>query len=212
MWLRSPCAEWGLSSLALARFQRCVRASGLRWEHWEILLIPVSVKNHSSEAEYGWTNELSKHQIMGWRAVSAAGLQGKGWHKRSVFSQTPLERYETRIALWVISSLSGEPSVHFSGTWTPRARRDRGGRGQLRRRASPIYNTSYVYTHMYIYIYIYIHMCISLSLSIYIYICMYVCMYVGIYVYVYICIHVCMYVCMYVCTYVRTYVCTYVRT
>ena len=31
---------------------------------------------------------LEKHQIRGWRAVSAAGLQGKGWQKRSVFSQT----------------------------------------------------------------------------------------------------------------------------
>ncbi len=28
---------------------------------------------------------LSEHQIRGWRAVSAAGLQGKGLHKRSVF-------------------------------------------------------------------------------------------------------------------------------
>ena len=32
----------------------------------------------------------SERQIRGWRAVSAAGLQGAGWHKRSVFvsSQT----------------------------------------------------------------------------------------------------------------------------
>ena len=31
-----------------------------------------------------------EHQIKGWIAASAEGLQGKGWHKRSVFSQTPV--------------------------------------------------------------------------------------------------------------------------
>ena len=32
-----------------------------------------------------WENQLSGHQIRGWRAVSAAGFQGKGSPKRSVF-------------------------------------------------------------------------------------------------------------------------------
>ena len=38
-----------------------------------------------------WEDKLSEKQIRGWRAVSAAGLQGKGLRKRSVFlSQTPV--------------------------------------------------------------------------------------------------------------------------
>ena len=32
-----------------------------------------------------WKDRLSKHQIRGWRAVSAEELQGEGSHKRSVF-------------------------------------------------------------------------------------------------------------------------------
>ena len=38
---------------------------------------------HSSGEEGMWANQLSKHQIRGWRAVSAAGLQGNIWHTRS---------------------------------------------------------------------------------------------------------------------------------
>ena len=48
------------------------------------ILIPVSVKKHSSKEEYMWENQFPKHQIRGWRAVSAGGLQGKGCHKRNV--------------------------------------------------------------------------------------------------------------------------------
>ena len=46
--------------------------------------VPVSVK------KTGWENQLSKDQISGWIAISAAGLQGKGLDKRNCFSQTPV--------------------------------------------------------------------------------------------------------------------------
>ena len=47
-------------------------------------------KENSSGEEDVWKHFLSEHQIRGWRAVSAAGLQGNGSHERSVFSQTPV--------------------------------------------------------------------------------------------------------------------------
>ena len=48
--------------------------------------LPVSVlTNHSFGEEVTLEYQLSEHRIRGWRAVSAAGLQGKGWRKRSVF-------------------------------------------------------------------------------------------------------------------------------
>ena len=50
-----------------------------------MVFIPVSVNKHSSGEEDPRENQLAKHQIRGWRAVSAAGLQGKGCHKRSVY-------------------------------------------------------------------------------------------------------------------------------
>ena len=56
--------------------------------------IPVSVKKHSSGEEYPWGNELEKYEIKDWIAVSAAGLQGQGWCKRNVFSQTPVVLFE----------------------------------------------------------------------------------------------------------------------
>ena len=46
-------------------------------------------KKHTSGDEDVWEDKLSGHRIRGWRAVSAAGLQGKGLPERSVFSQTP---------------------------------------------------------------------------------------------------------------------------
>ena len=45
---------------------------------------------HSSGKSYTLEYQLSEHQIGDWRAASAAGLQGKGLSKRSVFSQTPV--------------------------------------------------------------------------------------------------------------------------
>ena len=47
--------------------------------------LPVSVKKHSSGGADLWKTHGSKRQIRGWRAVSAAGLQGKYCHERSFF-------------------------------------------------------------------------------------------------------------------------------
>ena len=41
----------------------------------------MSVKKHSSGEEGTWDNELDKYKFRGWRAVSAAVLQGKASHK-----------------------------------------------------------------------------------------------------------------------------------
>ena len=43
---------------------------------------------HSSGEKHTWEDKLSECQIRGWRAVSAAGLHGKGSPQRNVFSQT----------------------------------------------------------------------------------------------------------------------------
>ena len=46
---------------------------------------------HSSREEDRWEMHHSRHQIGGWRAVFAAGLQGKGCYKRSVcFTDTSI--------------------------------------------------------------------------------------------------------------------------
>ena len=45
---------------------------------------PVSVNNQNSKEEDAWKDMLSEHQIRGWRAVSAASLQGQ----RNMFSDT----------------------------------------------------------------------------------------------------------------------------
>ena len=51
--------------------------------------IPVSVKEHSSKEEYPWGIQFEKHQIRGWRALSAAVLQGRGTSKRNdLFTDT----------------------------------------------------------------------------------------------------------------------------
>ena len=54
--------------------------------------IPMSVKKTLLPRKDAKKHWLSKHQIMGWRAVSAAGLQGKGGHERSAcfFTDTGL--------------------------------------------------------------------------------------------------------------------------
>ena len=44
----------------------------------------VCETNHSFEEKTPWEDRLLEHQIRGWRAVSAAVLQGEGLHKRSV--------------------------------------------------------------------------------------------------------------------------------
>ena len=59
----------------------------------------VCEKNNPLEKNTHWLEkntleyQPSEHQIGGWRAVSAAGLQGKGLRKRSVFSQTPVSAH-----------------------------------------------------------------------------------------------------------------------
>ena len=40
------------------------------------VMIPVSMKKHSSGKDRPWEEKPSEHQIRGWRAVSAAGLHG----------------------------------------------------------------------------------------------------------------------------------------
>ena len=51
-------------------------------------------KTRTSGEEYTLEHKLSEHQIRGWIAVSAVGLQGEGLRRRSVFSQTPVLNYE----------------------------------------------------------------------------------------------------------------------
>ena len=46
-------------------------------------VIPLSVKNHSSEEEHYQEDRHSEHRIRGWIAVSAGGLQGKGSPERT---------------------------------------------------------------------------------------------------------------------------------
>ena len=50
----------------------------------------VSVKKDAFGEEYPLEDGLLEHRDRGRRAVFAAGLQSKGWHKRSAFSQTPI--------------------------------------------------------------------------------------------------------------------------
>ena len=51
----------------------------------------VCEKTHTSREEGPWKVKLSEHQIGGWRAVSAAGLKGKGCEKRNVsFTDTSI--------------------------------------------------------------------------------------------------------------------------
>ena len=45
----------------------------------------VCDKNTPPEKKTLWKIRLAKHQIRGWRAVSASGLQGEGSRKRNVF-------------------------------------------------------------------------------------------------------------------------------
>ena len=57
----------------------------LFWHIHNDTKLPVSVKKHSSGEEDTWAYCLQKHQIRGWRAISAVGLQGKVWRKRNVY-------------------------------------------------------------------------------------------------------------------------------
>ena len=49
----------------------------------------VCGKNTPPEKTYTWEEKLSECPIRGWRAMSAAGLQGKGLRKRNIFWQKP---------------------------------------------------------------------------------------------------------------------------
>ena len=70
--------------------------------------MPVSMKKHSSGEKYRLENQLWKHQVRGWIAVSAAGSHGQGSQKRSVsFPQTPV----CYIMCWHVLRLSGATFV-----------------------------------------------------------------------------------------------------
>ena len=45
--------------------------------------MPVSVKKHPSGKQITLEYRRSEHQVLGWRAVSAAGLHDKGLRKRN---------------------------------------------------------------------------------------------------------------------------------
>ena len=65
-------------------------------------LSPVSVKKHSSGKSCTLEYQLSEHQIRGWRAVSAAGLQGNGSEIRARKART--ERSELDEGFQTVSS------------------------------------------------------------------------------------------------------------
>ena len=57
----------------------------------------MSEQKHSSGEENPVEDRLSEHRIGGWRAVSAAGLHGRGSHKRNVFfTDTGIKSKEQR--------------------------------------------------------------------------------------------------------------------
>ena len=54
-------------------------------------LTGICEKKHSSRENNPWDNYIEKHQIRGWRGVSAAALHDQGLCKRSVLLQTAVE-------------------------------------------------------------------------------------------------------------------------
>ena len=94
--------------------------------------LPVSVNKHSSEEEDTCTYWLRKHQVRGWRAVSAVGRQGKGLRKRSVYFTDAGDA--TICVVRVV--------FHTSASWTCVL-------------CLSVF-VIYIHTHVYIYIYIYI--------------------------------------------------------
>ena len=64
--------------------------SSLKWSSFTCIpLVTTGVGEINSSREiYPLENWLSQHHIRGWRAISAAGLQGKGSRTRSVILQT----------------------------------------------------------------------------------------------------------------------------
>ena len=84
------------------------RQEGRRgWERrGERVFLPASVKKHPSGYEDRLNNQLWKHQIWGWRAVSAAGLEGRGSSKRSVCSQ------KVQLARFQFEGLKSQIQVH----------------------------------------------------------------------------------------------------
>ena len=96
--------RWGhWSEVAVKKSDRetkCGIRSGRACAHGGALCTHDASKceqKHSGEGD-SWADGLSEHQIMGWRAVAAEGLQCKGSHKRIYCFRTD-RYYTTRLAL-----------------------------------------------------------------------------------------------------------------
>ena len=84
IWFSQSCAKIGSTDVNSRLV--CANATQII-----VHVIAVSVgKKHSSGEEDPWEDELAKHQIRGWGAISSTGLHGQGSHKRNVFSKTPV--------------------------------------------------------------------------------------------------------------------------
>ena len=51
---------------------------------------PSSNEEPSHHGDFTFEKRLSENQLRGWRAVSAAGMEGEGLRKKMFFSQTPV--------------------------------------------------------------------------------------------------------------------------
>ena len=92
-------------------------------------VMPLSVTKHTSREEdwwelyytipyhtTTWEYQLSEQHARGWRAHSAAGLQGRGSHTRSVFWQTPVFSLCTS----TVTSYDFQAPYFKVSVWTPR--------------------------------------------------------------------------------------------
>ena len=79
-------------------------------------------KKHSFRREDPWEDRPSECQIMGWRAVSASGLQGKGSPERSASftgpsktaAETPLQHLSWCFSSWFSQGSSSREECFFS--------------------------------------------------------------------------------------------------
>ena len=94
----------------------------LHWLEWEfqnttsVSEILVAVKKHSSGEEDMWEHQVSNHQIGGWRAASAAGLQDKGSRKRSLFRDSGIVIIISIIIIIIIIIISSSSSSSTSSS------------------------------------------------------------------------------------------------
>ena len=119
-------------------------------------------KNNSSGLEYRWGNQLSKHQIRGWIAVSAAGSLSS---KRNVvlLSDTGILQCHSMMCCIMLRNVSGH--ALFAASLGPASRRN----NETIILMIIIWNSVYIYTYICICIYVYTH----IYIYIYIYICRY---------------------------------------